>query len=125
MKLAQATPTSNFCGTTNSSTRYSLLESPPAPPIIDCSLAACVWWLWRTVCCHGTRLLLAQETLTAFLVQDGERWGSDPLVRASGAPVLLLELVGPQLAVSGVGGCVLTMSRESRLSMASDHSGCG
>jgi hypothetical protein len=36
-------------------------------------------------------------------VQDGQLWDSEAVLRATGAPVLCLELVGPNLLVSGVG----------------------
>jgi len=36
------------------------------------------------------------------LYLNGERWDREPVLRASGAPALLLELVGPNLCISGV-----------------------
>jgi hypothetical protein len=42
--------------------------------------------------------------------QDGERWVSDPVLRAAGAPVLCLELVGPYLSMAAVGGWLAELS---------------
>lgn len=53
---------------------------------------------------------LTMCTVLAF-VQDGELYDEDGVLQATGAPVLCLEVVGPNLCISGVSGGLVESSR--------------